>query len=174
MIAGSFADFRAWLSGGGVALSGDAPTIAGAVRRLSITLPERYRRHIAVIDAVFEPLAEPPFCGAALFAAESWVWGEEATPMMFNRLRSCAVGRKCDVNEEKFTAFEPHEYDDFYALTLLATLGRWDAWVVARSRPYVIWISNDGFFDIDTSEAPVYERLAARLAAAGFPFKDVV
>ena len=174
MIVGSFTDFRAWLASTGATWSGSAPVVAEPVQRMSITLPETYQRHIAVIDAVFEPLAEPPFRGAALYVAESWVRGEEATPIMFNRLRSCALERKCEINEEPFTAFEPEEYDDLYALTLLAALGRWDAWVVARTRPYVIWISNDGFFDIDTSEVPVYERLAARVAAARFPFKDVV
>ena len=173
MLVGSSKNFRDWLVGSGVALSGNALQIVGSARRLCISLPERYQRHIVVIDAVLEPVASPVFRGAALYAAESWVWGEEATPMMFNRLRSCALGRIAEVNGEPFTAFGPEEYDDFYALTLLATLGRWDAWVVARGQPYVIDISHHGFFDVETSEAPVYDRLAARLKAAGFSF-DVV
>jgi hypothetical protein len=171
MRVGSENDWFAWLTLVGLSPPREASPPPPGWNLISIELPEYYGRNVVLLDCVFGLLCDPPFAGAAMCTGEfAMISGESATPMIFDRLRSCAAGRETSAEELPFTEFDSTNYHDLYGLSLIAALGRWDFWIVPSDRPYMLRFSHDGFCTAGAKSAAMIDQLSNWLKERKFGF----
>jgi hypothetical protein len=160
--------FRAWLTSKNLGYAGTGLQLRRPVQAVKVTVPERYPRAVVLTDALLGHLVLPAFEGGILYVENHNVWSEEATELLFQRVRQARACHGATLDAAPMTGCDATEYDDFYALNLLAIMGRWDAVAIGESADYGFVLSHGGFVTIYSARPGIVNELTTR----GFDFVE--